>query len=73
MPAVIGVSHDSHGEEVKARVVLAPGAVLTEDELIAWCRETMAGHNYPRRVEFLDTLPMNATGKILKRQPRNAP
>ncbi|MEU0600892.1 long-chain fatty acid--CoA ligase [Streptomyces sp. NPDC006393] len=73
MAAVIGVPHDSHGEEVKACVVLNPGAVLTEDELIAWCKETMAGYKYPRRVEFLDALPMNATGKILKRQLRNAP
>ncbi|MQY34043.1 Long-chain-fatty-acid--CoA ligase [Streptomyces sp. RB17] len=71
MAAVIGVPHESHGEEVKACVVLNPGATLTEDELIAWCKESMASYKYPRRVEFLDALPMNATGKILKRQLRN--
>ncbi|MDL2078201.1 long-chain fatty acid--CoA ligase [Streptomyces sp. GXMU-J15] len=70
MAAVIGKPHERHGEEVKACVVRAPGADLTEDELIAWCRENMAGYKYPRLVEFLDTLPMNATGKILKRELR---
>ncbi|MFJ2092812.1 long-chain fatty acid--CoA ligase [Streptomyces sp. NPDC087901] len=70
--AVIGVPHDRHGEEVKACVVRTPGAILTEEELIAWCREEMAGYKYPRIVEFLDALPTNATGKILKRELRDA-
>jgi long-chain acyl-CoA synthetase len=73
MAAVIGVPHDSHGEEVKACVVLHPGATLTEHELIDWCKENMATYKYPRQVEFLDTLPMNATGKILKRELRDTP
>jgi long-chain acyl-CoA synthetase len=68
LAAVAGVPHPSHGEEVKAFVVRAPGAALTEDELIAWCRQTMAAYKYPRIVEFRDTLPMTATGKILKRE-----
>ncbi|WP_406089508.1 long-chain-fatty-acid--CoA ligase [Streptomyces sp. NBC_01013] len=72
MAAVIGVPHASHGEEVKACVVRAPGATLAEEELIAWCREQMAGYKYPRIVEFLDALPTNATGKILKRELRDA-
>ncbi|MGV9849083.1 long-chain-fatty-acid--CoA ligase [Streptomyces sp. NPDC003442] len=70
MAAVVGVPHHSHGEEIKAYVVSAPGARITEDALVAWCRETMAGYKYPRLVEFRDTLPMNATGKILKRELR---
>ena len=41
---------------------------MTEDELVAWCREQMAAFKYPRLVEFRDTLPMSATGKILKRE-----
>ncbi|MGW7368219.1 long-chain-fatty-acid--CoA ligase [Streptomyces sp. NPDC054841] len=73
MAAVIGVPHDRHGEEVKACIVLAPGAELSEQELIAWCKEEMAGYKYPRLVEFLDVLPTNATGKILKRELRDAP
>ncbi|MGW2558626.1 long-chain-fatty-acid--CoA ligase [Streptomyces sp. NPDC001514] len=72
MAAVIGVPHDSHGEEIKACIVLAPGAELSEEELIAWCKEEMAGYKYPRLVEFFDVLPTNATGKILKRELRDA-
>ncbi|MFD5061790.1 long-chain fatty acid--CoA ligase [Streptomyces sp. NPDC058394] len=71
--AVIGVPHERHGEEIKACIVLTPGAALTEDELIAWCKETMAGYKYPRLVAFLNALPTNATGKILKRELRGAP
>ncbi len=68
LAAVIGVPHESHGEEVKAVVILNDGASITEDELIAWSREEMAGHKYPRIIEFVDSLPMTATGKILKRE-----
>ncbi|WP_323136451.1 hypothetical protein [Streptomyces sp. NBC_01446] len=46
MAAVIGVPHESHGEEVKACVVLNPGADLTEDQLIAWCKQAMAIYKY---------------------------
>ncbi|MFK0025779.1 long-chain fatty acid--CoA ligase [Streptomyces sp. NPDC090798] len=70
MAAVIGVPHDSHGEEIKACVVLTPGAELCEQDLIAWCKEQMAGYKYPRLIEFVDVLPTNATGKILKRELR---
>ncbi|MBN6057623.1 long-chain fatty acid--CoA ligase [Nonomuraea sp. RK-328] len=70
LAAVVGVPHDSHGEEVKAYVIRTPGATITEDELVAWCRENMAGYKYPRIVEFRDALPMTATGKILKRELR---
>ncbi len=66
--AVVGVPHDSHGEEVKAFVIKKQGAEITEDELIAWGKEQMASYKYPRIVEFRDELPMTATGKILKRE-----
>ena len=49
-----------------AFVVLRPGAELDADELIAWCREQMANYKVPRRVEFVDALPLNASGKVLK-------
>lgn len=70
LAAVVGVPHDSHGEEVKAYVIPAPGATVTEGELVAWCKENMAAYKYPRLVELRDALPMTATGKILKRELR---
>ena len=68
LAAVIGVPHESHGEEIKAVVIRNDGATVTEDELVAWAREQMAGYKYPRIVQFVDALPMTATGKILKRE-----
>ncbi len=68
LAAVVGVPHDSHGEEIKAFVIRNEGAEITEDELIAWGKEQMASYKYPRIVEFRDDLPMTATGKILKRE-----
>lgn len=66
--AVAGVPHPSHGEEVKAYVIRAPGATVTEEELVRWCRQNMAAYKYPRIIEFREALPMTATGKILKRE-----
>jgi long-chain acyl-CoA synthetase len=66
--AVIGVPHESHGEEVKAVVALADGASATPDEIIAWSKERLAAYKYPREVEIVDELPKGPTGKILKRQ-----
>ncbi|MFZ2502269.1 MAG: long-chain fatty acid--CoA ligase [Nocardioides sp.] len=68
LAAVIGVPHESHGEEVKAFVILKPGATTTGPDLVAWSREEMAAYKYPRVVEIVPTLPMTATGKILKRE-----
>lgn len=68
LAAVIGVPDESHGEEVKAYVILEPTATVTESDLVAWCREEMASYKYPRTVEFVPSLPMTATGKILKRE-----
>ena len=68
LAAVIGVPHESHGEEIKAVVIKEKGADLTEDELVSWAKDQMASYKYPRIVEFVDSLPMTATGKILKRE-----
>jgi long-chain acyl-CoA synthetase len=68
--AVLGVPHESHGEEVKAVVVIAPDATLSAPDLIAWCKERLAAYKYPRIVEFADSLPKGPTGKILKRELR---
>ena len=66
--AVVGVPNEQHGEEVKAYVIRKPGATTTERELIEWCKDNMAAYKYPRVIEFRDSLPMTATGKILKRE-----
>ncbi|HQV69056.1 MAG TPA: long-chain fatty acid--CoA ligase [Thermoflexales bacterium] len=70
LAAVIGLPDQRLGEEIKAYVVRKPGATVTEEELMAWCKNTMADYKYPRHIEFRDALPMNATGKILKRELR---
>ena len=50
-------------------MVRAPeGEDLDADSLIAWCRERMGGHKYPRRIEFVPALPLGPSGKILKRE-----
>lgn len=68
--AVIGVPHESHGEEVKAVLALKPGTSVTAEEVIAYCKEKLAAYKYPRIVEFRDSLPKGPTGKILKREMR---
>jgi long-chain acyl-CoA synthetase len=68
--AVIGVPHESHGEEVKAIVVLRPGSELDPEELIGWCKGRLAAYKYPRIVELREELPKGPTGKILKRELR---
>ncbi len=68
--AVLGVPHPRHGEEVRAVVALKPGAVVTADELIAYCKEHLAAYKYPRIVDLVDALPKGPTGKILKRALR---
>lgn len=70
MAAVLGVPNDELGEEVKACVIRKPGVEVTEQELVGWCRERLAAYKYPRIVEFRDSFPMTATGKILKREMR---
>jgi acyl-CoA synthetase (AMP-forming)/AMP-acid ligase II len=69
--AVIGVADAQFGQRLKAFVVLAPGAYLTEDEVKAYVRENLARYKIPREVEFIDELPRNTTGKVLKRQLRD--
>ncbi|TDQ48197.1 long-chain-fatty-acid--CoA ligase [Actinorugispora endophytica] len=70
LAAVVGVPHETHGEEIKAYVIPAEGATATEAEIVAWAKERLAAYKYPRVVDFRTELPMTATGKILKRELR---
>jgi long-chain acyl-CoA synthetase len=66
--AVFGIPDPRWGELVAACVVRKPGTTLSEDELIAHCRRSLANYKVPRRVELSDAeLPKSGTGKILKR------
>jgi acyl-CoA synthetase (AMP-forming)/AMP-acid ligase II len=64
--AVIGVPSEKWGETIKALVVLAEGEQVTEDELIAWCKDKAAGYKAPTSIEFREALARTATGKLQK-------
>ena len=69
LAAVIGLpDEDRPGNEyVAAYLVLKDGETATEDEIIEWCRDRMAGYKRPRKVEFRDELPLSTIGKVLRR------
>jgi fatty-acyl-CoA synthase len=66
--AVIGVDDTEFGQRLRAFVVPVPGATVTADEVRAFVRDNLARYKVPRDVLFLDELPRNPTGKILKRE-----
>lgn len=68
LASVIGVAHDQSGEEIKAFIVLKEGESTTNTEIIEWSKAQMAAYKYPRVVEIRESLPMTATGKILKKE-----
>jgi fatty-acyl-CoA synthase/long-chain acyl-CoA synthetase len=68
--AVFGIPSEEWGESVHAVVVLREGASMTEDEVIAFAREHLAGYKVPRSVTWSDELPKTGSGKILKRELR---
>ncbi len=68
--AVIGIPDGQFGEEIKAYVVLKPGKEIDKGQLIEWTKSKIAAYKYPREIEFLEALPMSATGKILKKELR---
>ncbi|MFX1318561.1 MAG: long-chain fatty acid--CoA ligase [Promethearchaeota archaeon] len=73
MAAVIGIPRedDPTNETVKAYVVLAPGETATTEEIMAWAKDRMAGYKRPRIIEFRESLPTSAVGKVLRRVLRD--
>lgn len=65
--AVIGVRHEKWGESVHAVIVPHDAASATAESILEFCRSRLAGYKQPRSVEFVESLPKNPTGKILKR------
>jgi long-chain acyl-CoA synthetase len=69
--AVVGVPDAKSGEAVKAYVQLKPGETATVEEIMAFCKDNMAGYKRPKYIEFRDTLPMSNVGKVLRRLLRD--
>jgi long-chain acyl-CoA synthetase len=68
--AVFGVPDEQWGESLVAVVQPVDGATLTADDVVAWCREHLADYKRPRRVEFVEVLPRDPNGKVVKRHLR---
>ena len=68
--AVIGIPHDDFGEQVLAICEINPDAVPGQDELLQFCRTELAGYKLPRQVTFVEALPRNPMGKVLKNELR---
>lgn len=68
--AVVGVPDPVYGEEVKAFVVIKPGMVADEEQLIAFGKERLPSFKSPKRVQFVDSLPRNLLGKVLRAELR---
>jgi long-chain acyl-CoA synthetase len=68
--AVVGVPDEQWGEIVVAAVVRRAGKQVSADELVSWCRQSLASYKKPRAIHFVDELPKNPSGKVLKRELR---
>ncbi|HTU70920.1 MAG TPA: long-chain fatty acid--CoA ligase [Candidatus Baltobacteraceae bacterium] len=71
--AVLGVPHETHGEEVVAVIVRSDeGANVSDEAIIVWSQEHLARYKYPRYVHFVDAFPLGPSGKVLKRELRDS-
>jgi long-chain acyl-CoA synthetase len=70
--AAIGIPCQKWGESVHAVIILKPGVSVSDEDIIAHCRERIAGYKCPRSVEFRETLPLSSVGKVLKNELRKA-
>jgi fatty-acyl-CoA synthase len=66
--AAIGVQDEQFGQRLKAFVVVRDGQRLTEDDVKGYVKDNLASYKSPREVVFVDELPRNSTGKVLKRE-----
>jgi acyl-CoA synthetase (AMP-forming)/AMP-acid ligase II len=71
--AVVGVPDSYWGEVGRAFIVRQPGAALDADAVLAYCKSKLAGYKLPKSVAFVDALPRNAAGKVLKTELRKVP
>jgi long-chain acyl-CoA synthetase len=67
----VGVPDAKSGEAVKAFIQLKPGETATVEEIMAFCKDNMAGYKRPKSIEFRDALPMSNVGKVLRRLLRD--
>jgi long-chain acyl-CoA synthetase len=65
--AIYGVPDSFKGEIVKANIVLKAGYAITEQQILEFCYERMAAYKVPRAINFVDAIPKNPSGKVLKR------
>jgi long-chain acyl-CoA synthetase len=63
----VGISDEYRGETLKAYIVLKPGETATGDEIVSFCRERLAAYKVPKAVEFRESIPKTAVGKILRK------
>ena len=68
--AAVGVPDEKTGEAIRLFISIAPGAELTEDQVVAHCREGLAGYKVPKQIRFMDELPKSTVGKILRKDLR---
>ncbi len=71
LAAVVGVPDPKSGERVKAFIQLKPGETASEEEILDWCKEKMAGYKRPREIEFREAVPVSNVGKVLRRVLRD--